>query len=69
MNDVLRFAIYVRTSMDEQHELSLELQEKRCRETIADKNGVVIGVYADSGKTGWSLERAGFIQLQQDAAQ
>ncbi|MCL4254362.1 MAG: recombinase family protein [Anaerolineae bacterium] len=69
MSDMLRFAIYTRISMEEQHELSLELQEQKCREAIADRDGVVIDVYSDTNKTGWSLARDGFRRMQQDASQ
>ena len=62
-----RFAIYTRYSSDMQNELSLEAQETRCRKAIAERNGVVIDVFSDGAKTGWSLERNGFIQLRQAA--
>lgn len=69
MSDMLRFAIYTRISMEEQHELSLELQEQKCREAVADRGGVVVDVYSDTNKTGWSLAREGFRRMQQDASQ
>lgn len=39
-----RFAIYTRYSSDMQNELSLEAQENRCRQVIAERKGVVVGV-------------------------
>jgi site-specific DNA recombinase len=50
-----------------QNDLSLEAQEERCRRAIAERNGVVVDVFSDGAKTGWSLERDGFIQLRQAA--
>lgn len=63
-----RFAIYTRYSSEMQNDLSLEAQEHRCRQDVAKRNGVVIDVYSDSAKSGWSLERDGFNELQRDAA-
>jgi site-specific DNA recombinase len=63
----LRYAIYARYSSEMQNELSLEAQETCCREAIAERNGVVVGVYKDSAKTGWSLERDGFSELRSAA--
>ncbi len=62
-----RFAIYCRYSSDMQNDLSLEDQEKMCRRAIADRGGVVIKVYSDAARSGWSLDRDGFIQLRNEA--
>ena len=62
-----RYAIYTRYSSDMQNDLSLEAQENRCREAIAKRGGVVVGVIQDSAKTGWSLDREGFIELRTSA--
>src|SRR5512143_2987071 len=62
-----RFAIYCRYSSDQQNELSLEDQEKFCRRAIAERGGVVINVYTDAARSGWSLDRDGFTQLRNDA--
>lgn len=63
----IRFAIYTRYSSEMQNELSLEAQEQSCREAIAKRKGVVIDVYSDSAKSGWSLERNGFNELRRNA--
>lgn len=63
----VRFAIYTRYSSEMQNELSLEAQEHRCRLAIAERNGVVVAVYSDSARSGWSLEREGFTELRADA--
>ncbi len=63
----LRFAIYTRYSSEMQNELSLEAQEARCRAAIAERGGTVVAVYSDSAKSGWSLERDGFIVLREAA--
>ncbi len=63
----VRFAIYTRYSSEMQNELSLEAQEYRCRLAIADRGGVVVAVYSDSARSGWSLEREGFNDLRIDA--
>ena len=62
-----RFAIYTRYSSEMQNDLSLEAQEERCRRAIAEREGVIIEVFSDGAKSGWSLERDGFIQLRQAA--
>ena len=62
-----RFAIYARYSSEMQNELSLEAQEARCRDAIAERGGVVVSVFKDSAKTGWSLERDGFIEMRSAA--
>jgi DNA invertase Pin-like site-specific DNA recombinase len=62
-----RFAIYTRYSSEMQSDLSLEAQEAYCREAIAKRGGVVVAVYSDSAKTGWSLERDGFNELRMAA--
>lgn len=69
MNSVARFVIYVRHSTDMQYDMSLEAQEAVCRDAIDARNGQVAGVYKDSAKSGWSLDRDGFIQLRADASQ
>lgn len=63
----IRFAIYSRYSSEQQNELSLEDQEKFCRREIAERGGVVINVYTDAARSGWSLDRNGFTQLRNDA--
>jgi hypothetical protein len=60
--------IYVRFSSDMQNDISLEAQERLCRQKIAERGGVVIDVYSDSAQSGWSLDRDGFQRLQADAA-
>ncbi len=60
----LRYAIYARYSSDMQNEISLDEQEACCREAIAARGGTVIAVYRDSARSGWSLDRDGFKELQ-----
>src|SRR5690606_3949368 len=60
----VRFAIYARYSTEMQNELSLEAQEARCRQAIAERGGTVVAVYTDSARSGWSLDRDGFKDLQ-----
>lgn len=62
-----RFAIYTRYSSEMQNEMSLEAQEDCCRKAIAQRNGVVVSVYSDGAKSGWSLEREGFNNLRHAA--
>ena len=62
-----RFAIYTRYSSEMQNDLSLEAQEDFCRLEIAERSGVIIEVFSDGAKSGWSLERDGFIQLRRAA--
>ena len=62
-----RYAIYARYSSEMQNEISLDDQEAVCRQMIADKGGVVVGVYKDSAKNGWSLDREGFQQMRSAA--
>ena len=62
-----RFAIYTRYSSEMQNDLSLEAQEEQCRRAIAEREGVIIEVFSDGAKSGWSLERNGFIQLRRAA--
>jgi site-specific DNA recombinase len=59
-----RYAIYARYSSEMQNEISLEDQEAVCRQLIADKGGVVVGVYKDGAKNGWSLDREGFQEMR-----
>lgn len=63
-----RFAIYTRYSSEMQNEMSLEAQEEQCTRAIAQRGGVVVQVYSDSAKSGWSLNRDGFNELQRAAA-
>ena len=63
----IRFAIYTRYSSELQNDLSLEAQEYRCRQAIADRGGVIVSVFSDGAKSGWSLERDGFNELRQAA--
>lgn len=63
----IRFAIYTRYSSEMQNDLSLEAQETRCRQAIAERGGVVVSVFSDGAKSGWSLERDGFNELRQHA--
>ncbi len=58
-----RFAIYARYSSELQNELSLEAQEQQCQRAIIDRGGVVVQMFRDGAKSGWSLERDGFKQL------
>jgi site-specific DNA recombinase len=62
-----RYAIYTRYSSEMQNEISLEAQEALCREAIAERGGAVVAVYSDSAKSGWSLERDGFIEMRRAA--
>lgn len=62
-----RFAIYARYSSDMQNEISLEDQEIVCREAIAERGGVVVAVYKDGAKDGWSLDRNGFQEMRSAA--
>lgn len=59
-----RYAIYARYSSEMQNEISLEDQEAVCRQLIAEKGGVVVGVYKDGAKNGWSLDREGFQEMR-----
>jgi len=59
-----RYAIYARYSSDMQNEISLEDQEAVCRQMVAERGGVVVGVYKDGAKTGWSLDREGFQDMR-----
>jgi site-specific DNA recombinase len=58
-----RFAIYARYSSELQNELSLEAQEEQCQRAIVERGGVVVQMFRDGAKSGWSLERDGFKQL------
>ncbi len=62
-----RFAIYTRYSSEMQNDMSLEAQEECCRRAIAERNGVVIDVFSDGAKSGWSLDRDGFNALRRIA--
>jgi DNA invertase Pin-like site-specific DNA recombinase len=66
-NKRTRFAIYTRYSSEMQSDLSLEAQEERCRQAIIERDGVVISVFSDGAKSGWSLERNGFLDLRRAA--
>ena len=59
-----RVAIYARYSSEMQNEISLDDQIDRCREEIARRGWRVAGVYTDSAKSGWSLDRDGFQELR-----
>ncbi len=59
----IRFAIYTRYSSELQNDLSLEAQEERCRQAIVERDGAIVTVYSDGARSGWSLEREGFMQL------
>ena len=63
----LRFAIYTRYSSEMQNDLSLEAQEERCRKAIAERGGVIVDVFEDGAKSGWSLDRDGFNSLKNAA--
>ena len=67
MSEQQRFAIYTRYSSDMQDEISLEAQEHSCRQAIADRDGIVVQVFSDSAKSGWSLDRDGFNALRKAA--
>ncbi|MCA9936215.1 MAG: recombinase family protein, partial [Anaerolineales bacterium] len=62
-NKRVRFAIYTRYSSELQNDLSLEAQEERCRQAIIERSGAVVSVFSDGARSGWSLERDGFMQL------
>jgi len=62
-----RYAIYTRYSSEMQNEISLEDQEAVCREMVAERGGVVVGVYKDGARNGWSLDREGFQQMRSAA--
>ena len=63
-NKRLRYAIYTRFSAEMQNEISLEDQESVCRQTVAERGGVVVQVFRDSARSGWSLDRDGFNQMR-----
>ena len=67
-NKRTRFAIYTRYSSELQNDLSLEAQEEQCRREIAERGGAVVSVFSDGAKSGWSLEREGFLDLRRAAA-
>lgn len=62
-NKRVRFAIYTRYSSELQNDISLEAQEERCRQEIVEREGVIVSVFSDGARSGWSLERDGFMQL------
>ncbi len=62
-----RFAIYTCYSSEMQNDLSLEAQEERCRQAIIERGGVVVTVFSDGARSGWSLERDGFLDLRRAA--
>jgi DNA invertase Pin-like site-specific DNA recombinase len=66
-DEPLKFAIYCRYSDEVQNDLSLESQEMMCRTEIARRGGVVIDVYKDAARFGWSLDREEFTRLRSDA--
>ena len=57
----------IRSYYEMQNEISLEDQETVCRQLIAEKGGVVVGVYKDGAKNGWSLDRDGFQDMRSAA--
>lgn len=63
----IRFAIYTRYSSDMQSELSLEIQEEYCRRAVAERDGIVVDVFSDGARSGWSLDRVGFNALRSGA--
>lgn len=63
----IRYAIYARYSSEMQNDLSLDAQEAMCREEISKRGGAVVTVYTDGAKSGWSLERDGFIEMRKAA--
>ena len=65
--EALKYAIYCRYSDEVQNDLSLESQEMMCREEIARRGGIVIAVYKDAARFGWSLDREDFNRLRADA--
>ena len=62
-----RFAIYTRYSSELQNDMSLEAQEERCRQAIVERGGAIVNVYSDGARSGWSLEREGFMKLCREA--
>lgn len=60
----LRVAIYARFSSEMQNEISIDDQVQRCREEIARRGWRVAGIYSDSARSGWSLDRQGFQDLR-----
>jgi DNA invertase Pin-like site-specific DNA recombinase len=60
----LRVAIYARFSSELQNEISIEDQVARCREEVARRGWRVAGIYTDSARSGWSLDRDGFQELR-----
>ncbi len=61
---VFRVAIYARFSSEMQNEISIEDQVQRCREEIARRGWRVAGLFTDSARSGWSLDRDGFQELR-----
>jgi DNA invertase Pin-like site-specific DNA recombinase len=59
-----RVAIYARYSSEMQNEISLEDQVSLCREEIARRGWRVAGIYTDSARSGWSLDRDGFQEFR-----
>lgn len=58
----MRVAIYTRVSTEEQaadDKLSLEDQEKRCREWCTEHDHIVVAVFSDPGVSGGTLDRPG----------
>lgn len=63
-----RFAIYARYSSEMQNELSIEAQIEQCKQEIGKRGGVVVDIFHDSARSGWSLDRDGFNNLRIEAA-
>ena len=63
----IRYAIYARYSSEMQNEKSLHEQILLCKQEIAKRGGAVTNTYTDSAKTGWSLGREGFTDMQRAA--
>ena len=70
-NGPKRFAIYLRCSSDDQKHgdyTTIDTQREKNTERVVQRGGVLIGEYADEGKSGTKLEgRPGWKQLLADA--
>lgn len=65
-----RYAIYLRCSSDDQKHgefTTIDVQREKDTEYVAKQGGVLVGVYADEGKSGTTLNRPDWKRLLADA--
>jgi len=69
-NGPKRYAIYLRCSSDDQKQgdfTTIDVQREKNQEHVAKQGGVLVGIYADEGKSGTSLNRPDWKRLLSDA--